>query len=295
MRLSSTVLSLLIATARISASFNSSSFASRHSRTLSTTGTAVSTRGGSSSSTTNSSTALNSAVATEAAAAAAPVEYFRNDYEPLTNIVTKISMNFDIHDGKTTVTSKMNIEANPNGLGAGDLVLDGDETSVALMKLTLDGRELEEGKDYELVPGKLIVKKEAFQGNDGSGLLETVVEIVPEDNTKLSGKFWLCLFGIDLNWIVFLFVELNNSEWNWINNTMYEWVVYYIFSHTFPYCDLYTRMNPRTLQIWTHVHHPMRSNGFQKYYILSWQVSSNQRLCTPTCTCFLFHLFSTVW
>jgi aminopeptidase N len=150
----------------------------------------VSTRGGSSSSTTNSSTALNSAVATEAAAAAAaPVEYFRNDYEPLTNIVTKISMNFDIHDGKTTVTSKMNIEENPNGLGAGDLVLDGDETSVALMKLTLDGRELEEGKDYELVPGKLIVKKEAFQGNDGSGLLETVVEIVPEDNTKLSGKF----------------------------------------------------------------------------------------------------------
>jgi aminopeptidase N len=146
----------------------------------------VSTRGGSS--TTNSSTALNSAIATEAAAAA-PVEYFRNDYEPLTNIVTKISMNFNIHDGKTTITSKMNIEANPNGPGAGDLVLDGDETSVSLMELTLDGRELEEGKDYELVPGRLIVKKEAFQGNDGSGLLETVVEIVPEDNTKLSGKF----------------------------------------------------------------------------------------------------------
>ena len=219
MRLSSTALSLLIATARISA-FNSSSFASRHSRTLSTTvATAVnsssqskkcplafeksrsaptavpfflqhrimSTRGG-------SNTALNSAVVTEAEAEAAPTEQFRNDYEPLTNIVTKISMNFDIHDGKTTVTSKMSIEANPNGSGAGDLVLDGDETCVALMKISLDGRVLEEGKDYELAPGKLIVKKEAFQGVDGSGLLETVVDLVPEDNTQLSGKFDFTLF-----------------------------------------------------------------------------------------------------
>ncbi len=213
MRLSSTALSLLIATARTSA-FGSSSFASRHSRTLSSVvasksgvpssdknnkkrylafgSTSVTslpfthhdrimtTRGG-------SSTALNSAVAADEATAA-PVEYFRKDYTPLTNIVTKIRMNFDIRDGKTTVTSKMNVEANPNGPGAGDLVLDGDETCVDLMKLSVDGKDLEEGKDYELSPGKLVIKKSAF-GEDGSGLLETTVEIVPEENTQLSGKF----------------------------------------------------------------------------------------------------------
>lgn len=145
----------------------------------------MTTRGGSTD--TNTNTALNSAVAADTDTAA-PVEVFRKDYKPLTNIITKISMDFDIRDGKTTVVSKMNVEVNPNGPGAGDLVLDGDETCVDLMKLSFDGKDLTEGSDYELSPGKLVIKKSAL-GESGSGLLETTVEIVPEENTQLSGLY----------------------------------------------------------------------------------------------------------
>lgn len=146
-------------------------------------------RGGS---TTSTSTALNSAVS--APEEVAPVEYFRSDYKPLHNVVSKINMDFDIKDGKTTVTSEMTVEKNPNGPGAGDLVLDGDETCVKLLTLQMDGRDLVEGTDYELFPGKLVVKKSAFSDDSGSGLLKTVVEIVPEDNTQLSGELSFLFF-----------------------------------------------------------------------------------------------------
>ena len=142
----------------------------------------MTTRGGS------TATALNSAVV-EAAEETTPTENFRKDYEPLTNIISKINMDFNIQDGVTTVTSSMTVEVNPNGSGAGDLVLDGDETCVKLINLKMDGRDLKEGDDYELSPGKLVIKKAAFQGEtEGCGLLETVVEIVPEENTQLSGE-----------------------------------------------------------------------------------------------------------
>eukprot|EP00594_Rhizosolenia_setigera_P015297 CAMPEP_0178974854 /NCGR_PEP_ID=MMETSP0789-20121207/22754_1 /TAXON_ID=3005 /ORGANISM="Rhizosolenia setigera, Strain CCMP 1694" /LENGTH=899 /DNA_ID=CAMNT_0020663367 /DNA_START=76 /DNA_END=2775 /DNA_ORIENTATION=- len=133
-------------------------------------------------------TALNSAVSSATDdEKAGPVEVFRNDYKPLTNIVSKINMDFIIQDGKTTITSEMTIEVNPNGPGAGDLVLDGDETCVSLMELSIDGKELKEGSDYELSPGKLVIKGSVMNG--GAGVLRTVVETVPEENTQLSGLY----------------------------------------------------------------------------------------------------------
>lgn len=138
-------------------------------------------RGGSS-----SGTALNSAVAeTEEAAAAAPTEIFRTDYEPLPHVVSKINMNFVIEEGVTKVTSELTIEPNEKYSGkAEDLVLDGDETCVKLLSIALNGKSLEEGKDYTLAPGKLTLK------NPPAGsVLETTVEIIPEDNTQLSGLY----------------------------------------------------------------------------------------------------------
>ena len=215
MRLSNTALSLLLATSRTSA-FGAPSFNSRNTRSLASLSDRANTslglsnkdrqlkylhfttnsllpapfalskmsciRGGS----TSTGTALNSAVS--APEEAAPVEYFRADYQPLSNIVSKINMDFDITDGKTTVTSEMFVEANPNGPGAGDLVLDGDETCVKLMSVQMDEKDLVEGTDYELSPGKLVIKKNAFNGDSGSGVLKTVVDLVPEENTQLSGE-----------------------------------------------------------------------------------------------------------
>ncbi len=98
-------------------------------------------------------------------------------------------MHFDIHGGKTTVTSEMDVVANPKSeAGPGDLVLDGDESCVKLMVLQVDGRDLVADVDYELSPGKLVVKASALD-KEGKGVLKTVVEIVPEENTQLSGLY----------------------------------------------------------------------------------------------------------
>jgi hypothetical protein len=150
-----------------------------------------SARGGASSSmstttttTTSSSTALNSAVASSEETTT-PVEIFRKDYDPLPHVVSKINMDFSIQEGKTTVVSELFLEPNSNYNGQGkDMVLDGDETSIKLMRLTLNGRPLEEGTDYTLEPGKLII----INPPAGS-VLKTTVELVPEDNTQLSGLY----------------------------------------------------------------------------------------------------------
>jgi hypothetical protein len=112
-------------------------------RGMTTTARSLSARGGMA-----SSTALNSAVAEcELTEKPAPVEVFRSDYRPLPYFVTKINMDFIIQDGKTTVVSELSFEPNPNASdSADDMVLDGDESSVKLMKLEVDGRDLVEGE-----------------------------------------------------------------------------------------------------------------------------------------------------
>jgi aminopeptidase N len=100
-------------------------------------------------------------------------------------------MDFNIRDGKTIVESELYIEKNPKLLeldwdpnASHDLVLDGDNTSITLLEVTLDGRVLKEGNDYTLDSTKLIIK------NPPSGsLLKTKVSIIPEDNTQLSGLY----------------------------------------------------------------------------------------------------------
>jgi hypothetical protein len=141
-------------------------------------------RGGSQAFSTSSTTALNSAVASTDTVT--PTEIFRTDYKPLPFTVSKISMDLKIFDNKTLVTSEMTLITNPAS-AAGDpkeLVLDGDETCVKLMSLQVDGKELTEGIDYTLSPGKL-----TLLAPQADSVLRTVVEIVPEENTQLSGLY----------------------------------------------------------------------------------------------------------
>jgi len=94
-------------------------------------------------------------------------------------------MNFDIRHGKTVVTTDLTLQRNPDGpSNTNELVLDGDETAVTLLSIAMDGKELVQGQDYTLKPGKLIVKN--CQSNSK---ITTVVSIVPEDNTQLSGLY----------------------------------------------------------------------------------------------------------
>jgi len=117
-----------------------------------------------------------------------PVEIFRKDYQPLDIVVNKINMDFDIRDGQTIVTSELFLEKNPklewDPDAEHDLVLDGDETSITLKSIELNGKPLQEGIDYVLEPAKLTLKNPP----PGS-VLKTVVSIVPEDNTQLSGLY----------------------------------------------------------------------------------------------------------
>lgn len=95
-------------------------------------------------------------------------------------------MDFSIFDNKTIVTSELTLVANPNvGKDASqELVLDGDETSVKLISLSMDGKDLTEGIDFTLAPGKLVLKSPK-----AGAVIKTVVQIVPEENTQLDGLY----------------------------------------------------------------------------------------------------------
>lgn len=95
-------------------------------------------------------------------------------------------MDFALFEGYTVVQSTLHIGTNPNYTNNDNdegLVLNGDETNVKLLSLSKDDIALP-SSDYMLSPGKLIV------GNvtDGS-VIKITVEIVPEDNTQLSGLY----------------------------------------------------------------------------------------------------------
>ena len=138
------------------------------------------------------STSLNSEVAKQCEKSA-PVEVFRSDYKPLPYTVSTVSMEFDIFDGKTTVTSTINLVPNPKYSGElpAEMVLDGDETCVSLLELSMNGSSLEAVSDYTLSPGKLTLLPSAFEKMNGEEYyaLRTKVEIVPETNTQLSGMY----------------------------------------------------------------------------------------------------------
>lgn len=135
-----------------------------------------------------STTTAEEADASETKQESKPVEIFRSDYKPLDLVVNKINMDFDIRDGKTIVTSELFLEKNPSldwdPEAEHDLVLDGDETSITLLGIEINGKALEEGTDYILEPGKMVLKNPP----PGS-VLKTTVSIVPEDNTQLSGLY----------------------------------------------------------------------------------------------------------
>jgi Peptidase M1 N-terminal domain len=145
--------------------------------------------------TTTTTTALNSAVAEQALDTEAPkkepTEIFRKDYQPLPYTVSNVRMDINVREGRTTVATELVLIKNPSYGSSNDqapaseeLVLDGDESAVKLLELQMNGKRLVENEDYRLEPGRLILKRPT----DGA-VLKTVVEIVPETNTQLSGLY----------------------------------------------------------------------------------------------------------
>lgn len=132
-----------------------------------------------------------------------PKEVRRVDYTPLPYKVTKVSLDFNIFERRTVVSSVLTVEksdvtANDSKITSDDeedgLVLNGEEGCVALLAVSVDGCDtLTQDVDYILKPGKLIIKAETLHRGasnlDGRIIVRTTVEIVPEDNTQLSGLY----------------------------------------------------------------------------------------------------------
>jgi aminopeptidase N len=148
-------------------------------------GAALTFRGGASLS---SSTQLRASTTTAEveSAKAAPVEIFRGDYQPLPFTVSKVSLDVSIRSGETTIQTEMTLTPNPDSPGkSSSLILDGDEQSVTLQEIKLDGTVLKEGVDYKLSKGQLEILNIPSSG----AILQTTVTTVPEDNTQLAGLY----------------------------------------------------------------------------------------------------------
>ena len=129
-----------------------------------------------------------------------PQEVFRTDYAPLPYIVKETKLTFHIHEGATRVMAEMEIVSNPKlveeekedeCVTGKELVLDGEEEAVKLLSIRMNGVELVPEEDYVLSPGKLTLKAHVFGGlaKGENVTLQTEVEIVPEENTQLSGMY----------------------------------------------------------------------------------------------------------
>ena len=111
-----------------------------------------------------------------------PVERFRKDWAPPPYRIEAITMDINIRDGSTLVTSTLTVQPQDN---AADQPLDLDGVSLALLSIELNGEPL--AKDaFTLTYDGLRV----FRPPSGATFsLKTVVEIEPEKNTQLSGLY----------------------------------------------------------------------------------------------------------
>lgn len=104
----------------------------------------------------------------------------RNEYQAPKWLVPDIALSFDLDPALTRVTARLSVKR--NGGHASPLRLDGD-TSLNLKSLSVDGQLL--GPDnWKIEGGQLVID---IAGDNA--LVETVVEITPDKNTKLMGLY----------------------------------------------------------------------------------------------------------
>ena len=119
---------------------------------------------------------------------APPQEKFRKDYAPPPYQIDSLSLNFDIHEEETLVTSTLTIvtaEATLSAETPPPMELDGED--LVLRSIELNGTPLSEGSDYALTPDGLSLLKPP--AGTEPFVLKTTVSIEPHKNTQLSGLY----------------------------------------------------------------------------------------------------------
>ena len=104
-----------------------------------------------------------------------------SDYRPPAYLVSRTELTFDLAPGTTRVKARLHLERHPEREAGAPVWLDGEQLS--LKAIAIDGQPLEEG-EYELTRKGL-----SITGAPEAFVLDTEVEISPEDNTALSGLY----------------------------------------------------------------------------------------------------------
>lgn len=104
-----------------------------------------------------------------------------SDYRPPAYLVSRTELTFDLAPGITRVKARLHLERHPEREAGAPVWLDGEQLS--LKAIAIDGQPLEEG-EYELTRKGL-----SITGAPEAFVLDTEVEISPEDNTALSGLY----------------------------------------------------------------------------------------------------------
>ena len=113
-------------------------------------------------------------------------EKFRADYKPPPYRIDRLSLNFDIFEEETLVTSTLTVRPEA-GCGASvPFDLYGEELS--LKSIEINGSPLAEGTDYALTEdGLSVINPPHVLGEEFE--LKTIVSIAPHENTQLSGLY----------------------------------------------------------------------------------------------------------
>ena len=109
----------------------------------------------------------------------APKTIYRKDYKAPDFLIDSVELAFDIFDGRTRVSSKLEIQR--NATNQAPLVLDGE--SLEIVSLAINGRALS-SHEYRYANGKLTIDNVPDQI-----CFEAEVDIVPEENTSLEGLY----------------------------------------------------------------------------------------------------------
>ena len=111
----------------------------------------------------------------------AKVHYLK-DYTPPGFIIDSVFLHFDLHEDKTLVKTILNMRRNPQAKDTKALlVLDGED--LVLKSIFLDGHALSSNQ-YKVDEHSLTINQVPDKF-----ILETEVEIKPQENTRLSGLY----------------------------------------------------------------------------------------------------------
>ena len=112
---------------------------------------------------------------------ASPSTIFLKDYLPPAFLVDSVDLWFDLREQGTRVRSRLSMRRNPAVAGSPDLWLDGEQLTPVSFRL--DGKKL---------PDSALDIEESglrIQAPPAQFVLETEVEIAPENNTALEGLY----------------------------------------------------------------------------------------------------------